>query len=132
MRLYTAAASLFGLFLVPIAVSALGLGDISLSSALNEPFAAEIPVESVQQADLDSLTVKLASADTFDRYGLDRPAFLGDIRFEVVEKANGQAVLSLSSSIPVAEPFVTMLLDVRWSSGRLLREYTVLLDPPLF
>jgi len=132
MRLYTAAASLFGLFLVPFTVSALGLGDISLHSALNEPFAAEIPVESVQQTDLDSLTVKLASVDTFDRYGLDRPAFLGDIRFEVVEKADGQAVLSLSSSMPVAEPFVTMLLDVRLSSGRLLREYTVLLDPPLF
>ncbi len=132
MRLYTAAASLLGLFLVPFTVSALGLGNISLHSALNEPFAAEIPVESVQQADLDSLTVKLASADTFDRYGIDRPAFLGDIRFEVVEKADGQAVLSLSSSMPVAEPFVTMLLDVRWSSGRLLREYTVLLDPPLF
>jgi pilus assembly protein FimV len=132
MRLYTAAASLIGLFLVPFTVSALGLGDISLSSALNEPFSAEIPVESAQQADLDSLTVELASADTFDRYGLDRPAFLGDIRFEVIETANGQAALSLSSDAPVAEPFVTILLDVRWSSGRLLREYTVLLDPPLF
>ncbi len=132
MRLYTAAASLIGLFLVPFTVSALGLGDIALNSALNEPFAAEIPVESVQQADLDSLTVELASADTFERYGLDRPAFLGDIRFEVVGKADGQVILSLSSSKPVAEPFVTMLLDVRWASGRLLREYTVLLDPPLF
>ena len=132
MRLYTAAASLIFLILVPFLASALGLGDISLNSALNEPFSAEIPLESVQPSDLDELTVELASADTFDRYGLDRPAFLSDFRFAVAENQNGKPVLSLSSRTPVAEPFVTMLLDVRWSSGRLLREYTVLLDPPLF
>ena len=74
MRLYTAAASLICLILLPFMASALGLGDISLNSALNEPFSAEIPLESVQQSDLDELTVELASADTFDRYGLDRPA----------------------------------------------------------
>jgi len=132
MRLYTAATRLLILILVPIVASALGLGDISLNSALNEPFSAEIPLESVQQADLEELTVELASADTFDRYGLDRPAFLSGIKFAVTENKNGQPVIRLSSSVPVAEPFVTMLLDVRWSSGRLLREYTVLLDPPLF
>ena len=134
MRLYLAAARMVGLLLGfgPVAAFALGLGDISLDSALNEPFSAEIPLESVDAAELAELKVSLASTDTFERYGLDRPAFLGDFRFAVAENSNGVPVISLSSLQPVSEPFVTLLLDVRWSSGRLLREYTVLLDPPLF
>ena len=134
MRLYLTAARMVGLLLGfgPVAAFALGLGDISLDSALNQPFSAEIPLESVDAAELAELKVSLASTDTFERYGLDRPAFLGDFRFTVAENSNGVPVISLSSLQPVSEPFVTLLLDVRWSSGRLLREYTVLLDPPLF
>lgn len=116
----------------PFTVSALGLGDISLNSALNQPFAAEIPVESYTESDLKGLKVTLASEATFARYGLDRPAFLQDFDFSVDENAGGSPVVSISSARPVAEPFVTLLLDIRWSAGRLLREYTVLLDPPLF
>ncbi|MBT8421938.1 MAG: LysM peptidoglycan-binding domain-containing protein, partial [Gammaproteobacteria bacterium] len=102
-----------------------------MESALNQPFSAEIPFESYEQDDLKSLQVGLASADTFERYGLDLPVWMQDFEF-AVNTADGVPVVSITSARPVAEPFVTLLLDIKWSSGRLLREYTVLLDPPLF
>jgi pilus assembly protein FimV len=132
MRFCTATASWVLLALLPFTASALGLGNISLDSALNEPFSAEIPLQSVGSTDLTLLTVTLASRETFERYGLDKPAFLNSFEFELVKNADGQPLISVSSRTPVAEPFVTFLVDVKWASGRLLREYTVLLDPPLF
>src|SRR5690606_17528947 len=63
--------------------------------------------------------------------GLDRPAFLNDLRFQL-ERDGIRGVIRISSTQPVAEPFVSLLLDVSWPTGRLLREYTVLLDPPAF
>ncbi len=110
---------------------ALGLGEIRLSSALNEPLSAEIELLSVTQEELRSLTVGLAPTATFDRYGLDRPAFLSQISFEV-ESRNGTGVVIVTSPGPITEPFVTLLVEAVWPSGRLLREYTVLLDPPIF
>ncbi len=120
------------LVVFPFTASALGLGDISLNSALNQPFSAEIPVTSYEDSDLKDLKVSLASTATFDRYGLDLPLFLQDFEFAVAQSASGKPVVRVSSLRPVSEPFVTLLLDIKWSSGRLLREYTVLLDPPLF
>lgn len=132
MRLYMAAARWLSLLLVPMTVSALGLGEIAVKSSLNEPFSAEIPLESLESTKLSELTVQLASPETFRRYGLDRPAFLGNFRFTVDEASGGKPVINVLSTQPVSEPFVTLLVDVRWPSGRLLREYTALLDPPLF
>ncbi len=120
------------LVVFPFTASALGLGDISLNSGLNQPFSAEIPVTSYEESDLKDLKVSLASTATFDRYGLDLPLFLQDFEFAVAQSASGKPVVRVSSLRPVSEPFVTLLLDIKWSSGRLLREYTVLLDPPLF
>lgn len=131
MRLFMAAARWLSFFLVPLTASALGLGDIVVNSSLNQPFSAEIPVESSDPAELTDLTVELASAETFRRYGLDRPAFLGNFRFSV-DAQGANPVIRISSAQSVSEPFVTLLLDVRWPAGRLLREYTALLDPPLF
>ncbi len=110
---------------------ALGLGDIQLRSALNEPLDAEIELMSVTPEELRSLEVFLAPPATFERYGLDRPQFLTRIRFEVVRTANG-GVVRLTSPNAITEPFVTVLVEANWSRGRLLREYTVLLDPPIF
>jgi pilus assembly protein FimV len=116
--------------LLPLYAVALGLGEIDLRSALNQPFMAEIPVTSDSADEVAGLRVNLASADTFDQYGLDRPAFLGDLAFAVVNR-QGRTIVRITSRQPVTEPFVTMLLEVRWPQGRLLREYTVLLDPPV-
>jgi pilus assembly protein FimV len=118
--------------MAPGALYALGLGEIKLNSALNQPFDAEIELVSATQEDLGALRAALASNDTFTRYGLDRPAFLADFNFRVAKGSGGQDVLRVTSPRPVTEPFVTLLVEANWPRGRLLREYTVLLDPPVF
>ena len=114
-------------------VWALGLGDIRLSTALNEPIKAEIELLAATPEEIDNLIVTLASSDTFERYGLDRPLFLQDIKFKVVKtgRIDGN-IITVVSVQPVTEPFVTFLVEATWSRGRLLREYTLLLDPPTF
>jgi pilus assembly protein FimV len=113
----------------PSALYALGLGEIRLNSALNQPFDAEIELVSAAPEDLDALRAALAPTDTFQRYGLDKPAFLSDFTFRVT-RSGGRDVLRITSPRPVTEPFVTLLVEASWPRGRLLREYTVLLDPP--
>lgn len=115
----------------PTALYALGLGEIRLNSALNQPFDAEIELVSAAQEDLAALRASLASSDTFLRYGLDKPAYLSEFTFRVA-RSGGKDVLKVTSPRPVSEPFVTLLVEANWPRGRLLREYTVLLDPPVF
>ena len=112
---------------------ALGLGDIRLESALNQPLRAEIELLSATPEELNNLDVQLASVETFQRYGLDRPTFLTRIQFTVERsgRADGN-VIRVTSLEPVTEPFITFLVEAIWSRGRLLREYTLLLDPPTF
>ncbi len=116
---------------LPASLLALGLGEINSRSALNQPFLAEIPIIVGAGDDLSQLRVNLASRDTFDRYGLIQPSFMTGFEFRVMGAPN-RPVVRVSSQVPVTEPFVTMLLEVSWPQGRLLREYTVLLDPPVF
>jgi pilus assembly protein FimV len=112
---------------------ALGLGEIRLSSALNEPLRAEIQLMSTTPEELAGLRVELASAATFERYGIDRPHFLTRLDFDVVDANQpGGDVVRITSNEPITEPFVTFLVEASWPGGRLLREYTVLLDPPTF
>jgi pilus assembly protein FimV len=113
-------------------VWAIGLGDINLDSALNEPLRAEIELLSATPEELANLNVTLASAETFSRYGIDRPFFLQDIEFNVQPTGPNGAVVQIRSRSPITEPFLTFLVEATWSSGRLLREYTVLLDPPTY
>ena len=120
------------LILAPGAALSLGLGEIRLNSFLNQPLDAEIDVSVAAAGELDSLEVQLASAEAFSRYGLDRPAYFEDLAFRVVRSGPGGAVLEVTSSSPIVEPFMTFLLEAKWSGGRILREYTVLLDPPVF
>lgn len=117
---------------IPLSAGALGLGEIDLKSALNQPFRAAIPVSSEAPGELEALRVEIASAGTFQQFGLDRAAFLADFTFEIVGTNDGAAIVQIASQAPVVEPFVTLLLEVSWAQGRLLREYTVLLDPPVF
>ena len=123
---------LMSALMAPSALYALGLGEIKLNSALNQPFDAEIELVAATEEDLGALRATLASNDTFVRYGLDRPAFLGDFNFRVAKGSGGRDVLRVTSPRPVTEPFVTLLVEANWPRGRLLREYTVLLDPPVF
>ena len=119
------------LLATPFATWALGLGEIELHSALNQPLDAEIELVSATAEELSGLRVTLAPAETFDRYGLDRPAFLSVLEFRVALNAAGQNVIRVSSTQSIAEPFVTLLVDAEWPRGHLMREYTVFLDPPV-
>jgi pilus assembly protein FimV len=113
------------------AAFAIGLGEIEVSSRLNQPLAASIPVRSVDVADIDTVVVRVASQAAYDRAGLERADYLAGISFEVVAQGDRPVIL-LRGSAPAREPFLNILLDVRARSGQLLREYTVLLDPPGF
>ena len=132
MRTVVRRVLLLSALMSPGVLQALGLGDIHLNSALNQPFDAEIELVSATQDDLGALRANLASSDTFVRYGLDRPAFLSEFSFRVTKGAGGKDVLRVTSQRAVTEPFVTLLVEANWSRGRLLREYTVLLDPPVY
>jgi pilus assembly protein FimV len=119
------------LLLAPGAALSLGLGDIRLDSYLNQPMNAQIAL-SVSPGELETLRVELASPEAFQRAGLDRPEYFGDLRFQVNPTGPTSATVLVSSTRPIIEPFMTFLVEARWSGGRVLREYTVLLDPPVF
>ena len=118
--------------LVPCLASALGLGEIHLVSALNQPLSADIEVTGAANEELSSLNVALAGRELFTRYGIDRPAYLSSLTFKVVKNTSNRATVQVRSAEPIREPFVTLLVEASWASGRLVREYTVLLDPPVF
>src|SRR5271163_4564946 len=111
---------------------ALGLGEIHLNSALNEPMKAEIDLIGATPDELVALQATLAGKDSFTRYGIDRPPFLSTMTFKVGKSKDGRDVLLVRSTDAIPEPFVTFLVEVNWSRGRLMREYTLLLDPPAY
>ena len=111
---------------------ALGLGNIELSSALNEPLKARIPLRGLQTGDVDGMRAILGTSEQFRRAGLDRPFLLSRLRFRIEETAPGTASVSVTSREPITEPFLSFLIEVSWPRGRILREYTVLLDPPVY
>jgi pilus assembly protein FimV len=120
------------LLVSPSTLFALGLGDIQLHSALNEPLDADIELVSAAPDELSSLKATLANRETFARYGLERPASLQDLEFRVTRSNDGRNVLKVRSREPITEPFMSFLVEVSWSRGRLLREYTLLMDPPIY
>lgn len=111
-------------------VLALGLGEIDTQSALNQKLTAEIELLSVRPGELDGLVVGLADRRAFERAGIERPFYLTKLRFSVHEDPSGRAYIQISSLQPIREPFLDFLVEVNWANGRILREYTVLLDPP--
>ena len=111
---------------------ALGLGELTLKSTQNQPLLAEIELLDVKDLTAAEVVPSLAPPDEFTKAGVPRPAFLDDLRFTPVINANGKSVLRVTSSQPLSEPFVKFLVQVMWPSGRLLRDYSVLLDPAKF
>jgi pilus assembly protein FimV len=109
--------------------SATGLGGMVVGSNLGQPLQAEIELVSVEKADRGSIAARLASAEAFKTAGVDYPYALPKLKFEIVNRDSAQPRIRITSSQPVNEPFVTLLVEVVWSSGKLLREYTFLLDP---
>lgn len=109
----------------------LGLGEIDLKSALNQELDAEVQVLSAEPADAEQLIIKLASREAFARAGIDRPFLLTQLKFKIIVK-NDKPYVKIYTQKPIKEPFLSFLLDVDWPEGHLLREYTLLLDPPVF
>lgn len=126
-RFFVATLGLLALIGTPTAM-ALGLGEIQVRSALNQPFVAQIPLLAVPIDQLDAVRVKLADRAAFERMGIERADYLSDLTFKVVPGSPPR--IEISASRTVREPFLTLLLDVRSATGRVLREYTVFLDPP--
>ncbi len=115
----------------PGLVFAFGLGGIEINSALNQPMNAEIDLVGFNAAMIDELQVELASQEMFERVGVPRPYILTQLKF-MPTISNGKPVIKVTSTDAIREPFLAFLVDVRWAKGKLLREYTALLDPPVF
>lgn len=111
---------------------ALGLGDLKLESFLNEPLKAEVDLLNTDGLHADEIRIRLATREDFERMGVDRAYFLTSIKFDVSVDSQGRGTIFISSDDPVLEPYLDFIVEARWPTGRLLREYTVLVDPPLF
>lgn len=121
------AALLFSSYL-----SALGLGEIKLNSALNEPLDAEIPLVNLGRLSQAELIVGLAGSEDFSVAGVSRELILSSLVFELDFSAPKSPLLRVTSKKPIREPYLDFLVDIQWPAGRLLREYTLLLDLPVY
>ncbi len=115
---------------LPMSVYALGLGGMTTHSALNEKFKADIELISVKKGQLDTLKASLAPADVFNRMGVERTIFLTRLKFRPMRLKDGRAVIRVTSSDPIREPFLDFFIKLDWPNGQAVKEYTALLDPP--
>ncbi|WP_020411761.1 FimV/HubP family polar landmark protein [Microbulbifer variabilis] len=113
------------------AALALGLGEIKLNSTLNQPLNAEIGLLQTRGLNDTEIKVRLAGPDEFNRAGVERAYLLTSLRFDV-DYSGAKPVIRITSREPIREPFLNFLVETRWPSGRLLREYTLLMDLPAF
>ncbi|WP_053980463.1 FimV/HubP family polar landmark protein [Marinagarivorans algicola] len=111
---------------------ALGLGEIKIKSHLNQPLEAEIQLLQTRELTAQEILVGLGSREDFIRVGVDRPFFLNDLKFTVDMASPNGPVIRVKSTRLVREPFLNFIVQTQWPSGKLLREYTVLLDLPVF
>ena len=124
--------ALASLVVFPPAAFALGLGDVRLLSSLNAPLDAEIELVGATPEELANLKAQLASKDIFARNGLDWPVGIGNITFTPAKTADGRSILRMRSTQAVTDPFLTLLVEVDSLRNHTVREYTLLLDPPVF
>ncbi|HEY3700502.1 MAG TPA: FimV/HubP family polar landmark protein, partial [Spongiibacteraceae bacterium] len=111
---------------------ALGLGNLAIKSALNQPLNAEIKLLDTGDLDPSQIKIQLAAPEDFQRAGVDRDFFLTNLRFSVDMNGHGGGTIKVSTREPVVEPYLNFVIEARWPNGRLLREFAVLLDPPTF
>ena len=117
--------------LASFSAAALGLGQIEVKSKIGEPLVAEIPIVTTDPSELEQLQAALASPETFARIGLMPPVgVVADLRFVQALDARGNPIIRVTSSQPVTEPLLTFLVEVDWGQGRLVREYSALVDTP--
>ena len=117
------------LLLAPLHVLGAGLGKLTVLSALGQPLSAEIEVVSLQAGEEDTLAARFAPNEAYRQAGIEFNSALLAVRF-VVDRRDGKPVIKLLSNLPINEPFLNVLVELSWNTGRLVREYTFLLDPP--
>ncbi|MCP5420827.1 MAG: hypothetical protein H6969_10130 [Gammaproteobacteria bacterium] len=113
----------------PTGAFALGLGQIQINSALNQPLNAQINLTATGGYEFEQLSARLASAKAFAQSGLDRPSFLSDLQFSIQPRPDGGATILITSTRPIREPIVNFLMELDWPQGRLVREFAMFLDP---
>lgn len=116
----------------PLYAFALGVGQLEVRSSLNQTFEAEIPLISSNPVELIGLAAQIPRQQDFDRAGVERLEFLSKLRFSVQTPPGGPNVIKVSSVEPVREPSFNLLLELVWPRGRLIREFSVQLDPELY
>ncbi|HSS66874.1 MAG TPA: hypothetical protein VLS27_20785, partial [Gammaproteobacteria bacterium] len=123
-------ALLFAVF--PAATLALGLGNVEVLTTLNEPLRAEIPITGIRPGEVDAIDIRLGTDEQFRRAGIERPFHLTRLKFNVVPDGERAARIEVTTGESVTEPFLNFLVEINWPSGRMIREYTLLLDPPVY
>ena len=117
--------------ILPLVAHAAGLGRLTVQSALGEPLRAEVEITSLQPGETDSLTARLGSPDAFKAAGIEYSPTLVSIRV-ALDRRDGRPFLRLTSVRPIDDPFLDIIIELQWATGRLVREYTFLLDPPQY
>lgn len=115
-----------------MSVGAAGLGKLSVNSALGQPLSAEIELVSLQPGEFESIAARVASPEAYRDSKIEYSPLLRQLRFAVERRSDGKPILKITSSAPISEPFVDVLVEMTWPAGRYLREYPILLDPPGF
>jgi pilus assembly protein FimV len=116
---------------LPAGAFALGIGDLHLLSPLGAPLQAQVDLVAAP-AQINSLQVRIASRETYSRYGLDYPSYLAGVRATAVHTPDGRAVIELKSTEPLHQVYVNLLVEVRWARGHSVREYLVVPEPPIY
>jgi pilus assembly protein FimV len=128
-RLLRGCALLFALAAASTA-QALTIGDISLQSRLGEPLRAVVPLGNVGTLSEDQIRVGRAAEDVYRSYGVERAHYNSPLRFVLSVDAKGFASVAVSTEQPLSEPFIDMVMEVRWPDGRAVKQFTLLLDLP--
>ncbi|MBP8120159.1 MAG: pilus assembly protein FimV, partial [Burkholderiales bacterium] len=115
-----------------MSAGAAGLGKLSVNSALGQPLSAEIELVSLQPGEFESIAARIASPESYNDAKIEYSPLLRQLRFAVERRQDGKPVLRITSSAPINEPFLDVLVEMSWPAGRLMREYPILLDPPGF
>lgn len=124
-------ATVAALLVCTASAYAAGLGKLTVISTLGQPFRGEIDLVSVKKDELSSLTVRMASPDAFKQADLPYTAYVSNLKLAIEKRPNGDPYVKVSSYQPLNEPFIDFLVELGWTSGRLVRAYTALVDPPI-
>src|SRR5271170_5663080 len=121
---------LAGIAVLPASALALGLGKLTVDSSLGQPLSARIELTAAQKDELDSLAAKVADQSVYRDNNVTYPVVMGRARVTVEQGPNAQPFLRITTTQAVNEPFIDLIVEVNWATGRIVRNYTFLLDPP--